>query len=143
MGYRYRLATDLSKIDTTVHKQDSIVITHLSRDGKAIRQEVFRLNDKGCKTYHTDRYFDKDGRLAYIEYWDLACIEREQKGPETKLFTGLMQKYERLQYDDDNRLIIRIFYDNHVGARRIIYSYSKTGNSTLKMKRIKEYEFWN
>lgn len=142
MSFRYPQKANLQRIDTTQF-QDSIIVTHLSQEGKVLRLEKFLLNTRGCKTHQTDQYFDKQDRLIYVEYWSLACLDKEHNDPDIKQFTGIKTKYERLEYDNENRIKLRIFHDINIGTRRITYVYDNSGKQSFELKRIQEHEFWN
>lgn len=142
MHWAYEIKVNVKKVDTLRFRRDSVVVNHLSREGKIIKQEVLSYDRNLCIQYSEESYFNDKGQVAYAERWKFTC-NKGVEGENESFFSGMRIHYERLTYDQQGRISERVFWHSTPLTRRILYTYDASGKQHLNRERITEHEFWN
>jgi len=107
MHWKYEIKVNVKKVDTLRIRRDSVVVNHLGRNGKIIKQEVFSYDKNGCTQYAEESFFNNKEQVAYAERWKFTC-DQTLKNDDEKSFAGMRVHYERRQYDERGRISKRI-----------------------------------
>jgi hypothetical protein len=142
MQWAYEIKVNVKKVDTLKIRQDSVVVNHLNKEGRLVKQEVLSYDKDGCIKYSEESYFSDKGKVAYAERWMFTC-KLTAKSDDEKSFSGMRIHYERMKYDEQGRISEHVFWHSTPLTRRILYTYDANGKQHPTIKRITEYEFWN
>ena len=137
--YNDILSKEYLKSDTLITK-DSLVITMISKTGFHLQKIVNSLDQMGCEKHIKHTYFNQLGLPAYIENYSKKCPKRITKSIYDKEFIHVY--YERIEYDKDRRIVLRVFNISTPKTIKEIYFTDKFGNRQLKRQVINETDFW-
>jgi hypothetical protein len=143
MQWACQMKVNVKRVDSLKIRQDSVVVNHLSGEGKIIKQEILSYDTKGCLSLSDKRYFNNKGNVAYAESWKFSCEKPPKVNDDEFFFSGLRVGYQRMKYDEQGRIVLRVFWHSTPMTRRITYSYDSAGKQNQNRERIAEYEFWN
>jgi hypothetical protein len=141
--WKYRVATEVQKMDTAFYSADSAIIRYLTKEGNLVKKQRLSFDKTGCKKHSTDYYFDKNTLVKYVEYWDFNCSKAEDNDPNDYTITDYLGRYDRLEYDSLGRLILQVINLSTPVTLRIEYRHSEEGERKGSSRRIKWNEFWD
>lgn len=143
LSWKYKVATEVKKLDTTLNTFDSITIRYLTNDGKILKKQRVLFDKSGCKTHTTDYYYSNDTLLQYVEYWRYNCSKAEDNDPSDYTITDYLQRCDRFLYDSKGRLLLQVIDLSTPMTLRIEYRYNENGAREAISRRIKWNEFWD
>jgi len=151
MKWVYQLKDNTQKIDTTFIRQDSIVINRWTKENKQFYQESINLRKVSfkkeyCKGSIVKRFFDGQGRVIYIEYWDGICYAETKKEEDVRYFDSRLRQIERIIYDKAGQKIRRLTYEYQSYGREVVYEFTyayNTGEEKQTVNKIDKYSFWD
>ena len=125
--WKYKIASEVHKLDTTLYKSGSITISYLTSDGKIVKKQRVLFDKSGCKRNSTDYYYSKDTLLQYVEYWNYNCSKAEDDDPNDYTITDYLGRYDRFQYDSTGRIILQVINLSTPLTLRVEHRYDENG----------------
>jgi hypothetical protein len=139
--FRMLLFTQLKQIDTILQTKDSIVLNYVRDTNTTLKKEkqIFR---RSCMTDSIVTHFNVNGQIVYSEWWTITCDNPDAIDNKLVIYK-YKGRYDRYEYDRENRVTKYVVHLSTPYTRRILISYDSKGNKTQTVANINEYDFWD